>query len=240
MGQGVGGFNGWGCFCSGVQGFDSRHALGLAAFGPTMFLGIWVSIRFFGDGGLGFRPYGESPFPNAEKVTEKALLLRAARSLGLGVPSLRDRSGGQRLRFASLHLLSLCLAAPNGRCAPTPGSIPPLSLPTSSVDQIKSSSRACAHPGVVRLRRGGAAIFGFAFAFVGAAEGCDLLILILWELACQRWRPDSAQSPSAVLNPTVGASLLAKAVGQALWTLNVLTPSRASSAAAWVSCLWEE
>ncbi len=37
----------------------------------------------------------------------------------------------QRLRFASLHLLSLCLAAPNGRCAPPPGSIPPLSLPTS-------------------------------------------------------------------------------------------------------------
>ncbi len=30
---------------------------------------------------------------------------------------------------------SLCLAAPNGRCAPTPGSIPPLSLPTSPVDQ---------------------------------------------------------------------------------------------------------
>ncbi len=35
-----------------------------------------------------------------------------------------------RLRFASLHLLSMCLASPNGRCAPTPGSIPPLSLPT--------------------------------------------------------------------------------------------------------------
>jgi hypothetical protein len=53
-------------------------------------LGVWVYIRFFCDGGLRFRPYGESPFPNAEKVTEKALLLRSARSLGLGVPSLRD------------------------------------------------------------------------------------------------------------------------------------------------------
>ena len=73
-----------------VQGFDRGLALDLAAFGPTMFLGFWVYIRFFGDGGLRFRPYGESPFPNAEKVTEKALLLRSARSLGLGVPSLRD------------------------------------------------------------------------------------------------------------------------------------------------------
>jgi len=41
----------------------------------------------------------------------------------------------QRLRFASLHLHSLCPTASYGRCAPTPGSIPPLSLPTSPVDQ---------------------------------------------------------------------------------------------------------
>jgi len=46
----------------------------------------------------------------------------------------------QRLRFASLHLLPLCLAAPDGRCAPTPGSIPPLSLPTSPVDQDQKHS----------------------------------------------------------------------------------------------------
>jgi hypothetical protein len=44
----------------------------LAAFGPTRFLVFWVHIRFFGNGYLGFRPYGESPFPNAEKVTQKA------------------------------------------------------------------------------------------------------------------------------------------------------------------------
>ncbi|KAB0494760.1 hypothetical protein EIY72_12995 [Pseudomonas vancouverensis] len=28
---------------------------------------------------------------------------------------------GHRLRFASLHLLSMCAASPHGRCAPTPG-----------------------------------------------------------------------------------------------------------------------
>ena len=72
MGQALGGFNGGRCFCLGVQGFDRRHALGLAAFGPTRFLGFWGYIRFFGCGGWRFRPYGESPFPDAEKVTEKA------------------------------------------------------------------------------------------------------------------------------------------------------------------------
>ncbi len=72
MGQGLGGFNGRGCFCLCVQGFDRVHALGLAAFGPTMLVGVGVYIRFFGDGGLGFRPYGGSLFPDAEKVTKKA------------------------------------------------------------------------------------------------------------------------------------------------------------------------
>ncbi len=70
-------------------------------------------------------------FSNAKKSKQKTLaptcgpLAEARGSFAAG--SIR----AQRLRFASLHLLSLCLAAPNGRCAPTPGSIPPLSLPTS-------------------------------------------------------------------------------------------------------------
>ena len=33
---------------------------------------IWVYIRCCGHGGLGFRPYGGSLFPDAEKVTKKA------------------------------------------------------------------------------------------------------------------------------------------------------------------------
>ena len=44
----------------------------LAAFGPTMLWVCFVNIRCCGNGGLGFRPYGGSPFPNAEKVTQKA------------------------------------------------------------------------------------------------------------------------------------------------------------------------
>ena len=50
-------------------------------------------IRCCGNGFLWFRSYSELPFPNAEKVTQKALPRRTARSLRLGVPSLRDRSG---------------------------------------------------------------------------------------------------------------------------------------------------
>ena len=72
----------------------------------------------------------------------------------------------QRLRFASLHLLPLCTTASYGRCAPTPGSIPPLSLPTSPVDQDQehSSLRSLLSG---RLRRG--QLRCFAFAFVGAS-----------------------------------------------------------------------
>jgi hypothetical protein len=33
----------------------------------------WGHIRCCGNGFLGFRPYGGSLFPNAEKVTKKAL-----------------------------------------------------------------------------------------------------------------------------------------------------------------------
>ena len=37
-----------------------------------MFLGVWVYIRCFGNGGLGFRPYGGSLLANAPKVTKRA------------------------------------------------------------------------------------------------------------------------------------------------------------------------
>ena len=51
-----------------------------------------------------------------------------------------------RLRFASLYLLVMCLVSPNRRGAPTPGSIPPLSLPTGL-----SRSRAAAELALILL-----------------------------------------------------------------------------------------
>jgi hypothetical protein len=104
---------------------------------------FWVHIRCCGDGGLGFRPYGESLF-QTPKRNQKALLLRTALA-GSG-PFAAGSIRAQRLRFAALHRLPLCLAAPDGRCAPTPGSIPSLSLPMSPVrqdqDQKHSSWRS--------------------------------------------------------------------------------------------------
>ncbi|VVN62050.1 hypothetical protein PS684_04473 [Pseudomonas fluorescens] len=44
----------------------------LAACGPTMLWVGFVNTRCCGNGGLGFRPYGGSLFPDAEKVTKKA------------------------------------------------------------------------------------------------------------------------------------------------------------------------
>ena len=60
----------------------------LAAFGPAMLWVVWVNIRFLRCSGWRFRPYGESPFPNAEKVTEKACSY--VRPSQARVPSLRD------------------------------------------------------------------------------------------------------------------------------------------------------
>ena len=82
MGQALGGFNGRGCFCLCVQGFDRVHALDLAAFGPTMLGVLGVYIRFFGNGGLGFRPDGDSLFlqtPKKSKQKNACSYVRPAR-----------------------------------------------------------------------------------------------------------------------------------------------------------------
>ena len=83
-------------------------------------------------------PLRRGTFSKRRKSTQKGLLLRSALAGSGSFAAGLIRA--QRLRFASLHLLALCLAAPDGRCAPTPGSIPPLSLPTSPVDQDQKHS----------------------------------------------------------------------------------------------------
>jgi len=103
-------------------GLRADHDLGVLGVYPL----LWV-LR------LAVSPLRRGTFSRRRKSTQKGLLLRSALagSGSFAAGSIR----AQRLRFASLHLLPLCLAAPDGRCAPTPRSIPPLSLPTSPVDQ---------------------------------------------------------------------------------------------------------
>ena len=117
---------------------------------------VWVNIRFCGCCGLRFRPYGGSLL-QTPKSNQNALLLRSALAGSGSFAAGLIRA--QRLRFASLHLLALCTTASYGRCAPTPGSIPPLSLPTGSQIKIKSGTRANAH----RVELPKAAILCFCF-----------------------------------------------------------------------------
>jgi len=83
-------------------------------------------------------PLRRGTFSKRRKSTQKGLLLRSALAGSGSFAAGLIRA--QRLRFASLHLHSLCTTASYGRCAPTPGSIPPLSLPTSPVDQDQEHS----------------------------------------------------------------------------------------------------
>jgi hypothetical protein len=62
-----------------------------------------VNIHSWGNGGLGFRPYGGSPFPNAEKVTQKAC------------PSVRPARWGSGFLRSGIHPGAsppVCFAAP--------------------------------------------------------------------------------------------------------------------------------
>jgi hypothetical protein len=105
-------------------------------------------------------PLRRVTFFKRQKGNPKGLLLRSALAgSGSFAPGLIR---AQRLRFASLHLLPLCLAAPDGRCAPTPGSIPPLSLPTPPVDQDqKHSSLRSLLSGAASPRAAALLCFGF-------------------------------------------------------------------------------
>ena len=78
-------------------------------------------------------------YKRLKKVSKKTLAPTCGPLAGARGSFAPGSIRGHRLRFAALHLLSMHLAAPNGRCAPTPGSIPPLSLPMSP---YRSRSRA--------------------------------------------------------------------------------------------------
>ncbi|CAI8751700.1 hypothetical protein EMIT0232MI5_140021 [Pseudomonas sp. IT-232MI5] len=69
-------------FCLGLGGLWADHALGG--------LGVYPLLRVLL---IRVPPLRRVTFSKRRKGNPKGLLLRAARSLGLGVPSLRDRSG---------------------------------------------------------------------------------------------------------------------------------------------------
>ena len=109
------------------------------------FFWVWFCehIRCCGNGLLWFRPYGGSLFPNAEKVTKKAspgVRHFAEAQCSLATVSIR----GHRLRFASLHLLSMYAASPHGATRLPPGWTPSLGLPKGLKikSQIKSQSQS--------------------------------------------------------------------------------------------------
>jgi len=118
----------------------------MAAFGPTMLLGFWVYIRCCGNGCLGFRPYGESPFPNAEKVTQKACSCVRPARWGSGSLRCGIDPGG------SAYGLLRCTSS---RCVWLRQTVAALPPPDESLRsafrcrpwiKLKSCSRACAHP----------------------------------------------------------------------------------------------
>ena len=102
--------------CLGLEGravIISVEAVGELGGCGAGGLGVWGHIRCCGNGCLGFRPYGGSLFPDAEKVTKKAcpgVRHFAEAQCSLATVSIR----GHRLRFASLHLLSMYAATPHG------------------------------------------------------------------------------------------------------------------------------
>ena len=147
-----------------------------------------VHIRCCGNGGLGFRPYGGSPFSNAKKVTQKACSY--VRPSQARVPSLRDRSGRSGsglLRCTSFRCVWL---------RQTVAALPPPDQSLHSAFRRRrwikiKSTRANAH-------------------CVGAAEGCDLLLLLFCGSEPAREGGLTADLfLEVVLDPIVGVSLLA-------------------------------
>ncbi len=212
-----------------------------AAFGPTVFCGggEYPLLRVLR---LAVSPLRRVTFFKRQKGNPKGLLLRSALAgSGSFAPGLIR---AQRLRFASLHLLPLCSTASNGRCAPTPGSIPPLSLPTSPVDQKHSSLRSLLS-GAASPRA--AALLCFCFCFCGsepAREGglpVDLFLADVLDSNCGSELAREGGLPTCFsLNApdqTVGAGLPAKAACQpTCFSLNASDQTVGASLLAKAAC----
>ncbi len=78
-----------------------------------------VHIHFFGNGRLGFRPYGDSLWQTPQRK-QRSSPQAYGTSPRLGVPSLRCPSGGIAYGLLRDDLLSMCPAAPYGAARPPP------------------------------------------------------------------------------------------------------------------------
>ena len=182
-----------------------------------MFLGFWVYIRFFGGCGLRFRSYSGSLL-QTPKSNQNAGPRRSARSLGLGVPSLRDSSGG---------IASGLLRCTSSRCVwlrqTSLRSYPRINPSTQPSEGASTArSKAAAELALIlcrscrRLRS-----FDLDYAFVGAElarEGGLTAdpFLRLYSIPVGAGLPAMTASQPTIIwlsapNPIVGASLLAKA-----------------------------
>ncbi len=172
-------------------------ALDLGGLWADQVLEVLGVYPFFWVLRLAVSPLRRVTFSKRRKGNRKGLLLRAARSLGLGVPSLRDRSG---------RSASGLLRCTSSRCVWLRQTVAALPRPEQSLRsafrrrpwiKIKSGSRACAHPGVGRhAPRAGCTYLPCRSCRRLRSSDLISAFALLWEQACQRWRPASRQSPT--------------------------------------------
>ncbi len=120
MGQCFGFFLDWGhirCCGNGLLWFRSYSGHFFQT--PGLRFGVWGHIRSFGCCLWRFRSYSESPFPNAEKVTQKALPRRTALRLGSVFPRYGVHPGASPPVCFAAPPLDVCGFAA-WRCAPNP------------------------------------------------------------------------------------------------------------------------
>ena len=182
------GFNGGGCFWLCVQGFDRGHALDLAAFGPTMFLGFWGYIRFCGAAAGGFA-FTASHFCRRPKVTK---------TLGPGVRP-------------SPWLGFLCCGVHPGAAPTVCFAAPPLAVfdfverSLRSHPRMNPSTQPAEGAGTARSRAAAELTLILLSGEEHAVGFCFSVGVSL--LAMAAWQPTSLQVNAP--NPTVGVSLLA-------------------------------
>ena len=148
----------------------------MAAFGPTMYLVVRVHIRFFGNGHLWFRPYGDSLFLQAPKKSKQknARPERPAPRLGSGFLRSGIHPGALPsgwLRCTSLQCVRLRRTA------------------LRAIPRMNTSAQPTEGAGGSRSRAAGELTLGL---WLGEKRGCTPPCLcsafaLLWERACPRW-----------------------------------------------------